>query len=176
MALAAAFGVVFWTTSCAGGDEGEALHPAARALGEFLDRATITRGPLSFETVMACVPDGQADRNLTLATHRVLPTSLQGDTTGVAAEIVTVAEEVGDPGAVGRYVASLRTQTDTLHWRVVRREGGSEWGVCGYAIEGYSFGHYGGDSNTTWQPLDASWAQALAIADSLQRSSQGSPR
>ena len=118
---------------------------------------------------MACRPDGQTDSYLTLARYKVLDAQLHGDTVDGAAEVVTVAEERGDPNAAHRYVTQVRVRTDTLHWKLVRDSVG-RWGVCGYSREGYDFGHYGDESNTRWVPRQGTWDRVRRLADSVHRS------
>jgi hypothetical protein len=116
---------------------------------------------------MACVPDGQTDRYATLARYQVLNSALRGDSVDASAEVVTVAEEVGDPHAASKYVTTVRTRVDTLHWVMTRDSTSGKWGVCGYPKEGLGFGHYGDDRNTRWEPRTASWAQVRQLAESL---------
>jgi hypothetical protein len=82
---------------------------------------------------------------------------------------VTVAEEIGDPHVAGKYVTTVRTRTDTLHWAMTRNSSG-KWGVCGYSREGLGFGHYGSDRDTRWTPSGFSWARVKQIAESVHAS------
>ncbi|MEJ7812824.1 MAG: hypothetical protein WKG32_20590 [Gemmatimonadaceae bacterium] len=145
------------------------VQGAEARLAVFLGEALQTNKRYGFDSLMACIPDGQTDRYLALARYRVLGSTLAGDTATAWAEVLTVAEETEDPDIAGRYLAIARTRTDTLRWRMVRDSVSGQWGVCGYSVEGYGFGHYGTDENTGWVPAGGSWGQVRQRADSLRR-------
>lgn len=89
-------------------------------LAAFLAGARVSNARLNFESLMTCDPDGQTDRYVSLAAYRILGSHQRGDTVDAAAEVVTVAEEQGDPHAADRYVTEVRTRVDTLHWVMTR--------------------------------------------------------
>lgn len=142
--------------------------PEAEArLAAFLEGSLETSPPAETNLLMACVPDGQTDRYATLARYQVLNSTLRGDSADASAEVVTVAEEVGDPHAANRYATTVRIRVDTLHWVMTRDSTAGKWGVCGYSKQGLAFGHYGDDRNTRWNPASGSWARVHQLAESL---------
>jgi hypothetical protein len=150
--------------------QGGSVPDAEARLAAFLESALEFNARQDFESLMACVPDGQTDRYAALARYRVLGSSQRGDTVNTSAEIVTVAEETGDPHVAGGYVTTVRTRTDTLHWAMKADSSSGKWGVCGYSREGLSFGHYGSDRDTRWTPRGFSWARVKQIAESVHAS------
>ena len=98
-----------------------------------------------------------------LGAYRVLPASGAGDTLLGRAVVATVAEQRAERRSPGRYVARLRTQTDTVEWDVVRHADGV-WRVC----NGLRFGLHEPADRTTWFPLGASRASARRLADSVR--------
>lgn len=147
--------------------QGSRVPEAEARLAAFLDESLETSPPTETNLLMACVPDGQTDRYETLARYRVLNSALRGDSADASAEVMTVAEEVGDPHFVGKYATTVRIRVDTLHWVMTRDSADSKWGVCGYPKEGVGFGHYGNDRNTRWNPPSGSWARVRQLAESL---------
>ena len=147
--------------------QGGRVPDAEERLGAFLEGSLETSPPTETNALMACVPDGQTDRYLTLARYRVLTSALRGDSVDAAAEAVTVAEETGHPHAANRYLTKVRVRTDTLHWVMARDSASHKWGVCGYSKEGFAFGHYGSDNNTDWTPPKETWARVRQLAESL---------
>jgi hypothetical protein len=147
--------------------QGGRVPQAEARLAAFLETSLETSPPTETDVLMACVPDGQTDRYATLARYQVLNSTLRGDSVDASAEVVTVAEEVGDPHAANKYVTTVRTRVDTLHWLMTRDSAAGKWGVCGYPKEGLGFGHYGDDRNTRWEPRTASWARVRQLAESL---------
>lgn len=148
-------------------EHGGRVPEAEARLAAFLEGSLETSPPTETNLLMACVPDGQTDRYATLARYQVLNSALRGDSVDASAEVVTVAEEVGDPHAASKYVTTVRTRVDTLHWVMTRDSVTGKWGVCGYPKEGLGIGHYGDDRNTRWEPRTASWAQVRQLAESL---------
>jgi hypothetical protein len=149
-----------------------ALRIAAARLELYLSGALTTRPKLTFDSLQSGQPEGQTDRYVALATYRVLDTVWRDDTIEAAAEVVTVAEETGDPHSVNRYITTVRIRTDTLHWSMTRDSATGVWGVCGYPHEGVGFGHYGSDDQTKWEPPRQSWRRVRQMAESLQASAQ----
>lgn len=149
-------------------DQHPRVPQAEARLAAFLERALETSPRQDFESLMACIPDGQTDRYVALAHYRVLRSTHQQDTVDVTAEVVTVAEEVGDPHSATGYVTTVRVRRDTLHW-VMTRGANDTWGVCGYPREGIGFGHYGTDRTTRWIPPGFPWARVRQLADSVAR-------
>jgi hypothetical protein len=148
--------------------QGSRVPGAEARLSAFLRGSLETSPPTETNLLMACVPDGQTDRYVTLARYRVLSSASRGDSVDASAEAVTVAEEVGDPHAASKYVATVRVRVDTLHWVMVRDSATGKWGVCGYPKEGVGFGHYGDEQDTRWEPPTASWARVRQLAESMQ--------
>lgn len=150
-----------------GNARGVRVSEAEVRLAAFLKGSLEISPPTETNALMSCVPDGQTDRYLTLARYRVLGSALRGDSVDAAAEVVTVAEETGSPNVANRYVTRVRIRTDTLHWVMVRDSASKKWGVCGYAKEGFGFGHYGDDVNTDWLPPSETWAHVRQLAESV---------
>jgi hypothetical protein len=149
-------------------DQRARVPQAEAQLAAFLERALETSPKQDFESLMACIPDGQTDRYVALAHYRVLGSTQRQDTVDATAEVVTVAEEVSDPHSASGYVTTVRIRRDTLHW-VMTRHANDKWGVCGYPREGIGFGHYGTDRTTRWIPPGFSWARVRQLADSVAR-------
>ena len=147
--------------------QGRRVPEVEMHLAAFLEGSLETSPPTETNLLMACVPDGQTDRYATLARYQVLNSSLRGDSAEASAEVVTVAEEGGDPHVANRFVTTVRIRVDTLHWLMARDSTPGKWGVCGYSKEGLAFGHYGDDRNTRWNPSMASWARVRQLAESL---------
>lgn len=141
-------------------------------LRDFLAASLESGTPQETTALMACTADGQTDRYLTLASFRVLGATSYRDSADAAAQVVTIAEEEGNPHAAGRYSTSVRVKVDTLHWLMLRDTVNGLWGVCGYSKEGFGFGHYGIDSNTDWRPKKNSWAHLHTLADSIHHALQ----
>ena len=148
--------------------QGGRVADAEAMLREFLEGSLETTSPpIETNALMACVPDGQTDRYLSLARYRVLESVLRGDSTDASAEVVSVAEETGHPRVANKYLTTVRIRIDTLHWVMTRARGSGRWGVCGYSKEGFGFGHYGTDRLTEWHPATSSWARVRQVAESL---------
>ena len=152
----------------AGLTQGGRVPEAEARLAAFLEGSLESSPPTETNLLMACVPNGQTDRYTTLARYRVLNSALRGDSVDASAEVVTVAVEVGDPHAANKYVTTVRTHVDTLHWVMAHDTAGDTWGVCGYSKEGLGFGHYGNDRDTRWNPPNWSWARVRQTAESLR--------
>lgn len=149
-------------------EHGSHVPEAEARLAAFLKGSLETSPATETNLLMACVPDGQTDRYVTLARYRVLNSASRGDSVDASAEVVTVAEEVGDPHAASKFVTTVRIRVDTLHWVMARDSADGKWGVCGYPKEGVGFGHYGDERNTRWTPQNESWARVRQLAESLQ--------
>ncbi len=147
--------------------QGGRISEVETRLAAFLEGSLETSPPIETNALMACVPDGQTDRYVTLARYQILNSALRGDSADAAAEVVTVAEEVGYPHAAEKYAATVRIRTDTLHWVMTRDSASAKWGVCGYPKEGLGFGHYGDDRNTRWNLPGGSWSRVRQLAESL---------
>ncbi|HEV7848615.1 MAG TPA: hypothetical protein VGO88_04745 [Mycetocola sp.] len=141
--------------------------PAAeQRLAMFLDRSRLTN-ELSSDSLWSCWPDGMTETYLALADARVLGSAQHGDTVTAEAEVVSVAYEV--PAPKGRYITTVHTRVDTMHWKMTRDSSNGLWGVCDYSLEGWGFGHYGNDAHTTWEPAGYTWARVERMADSIKR-------
>ena len=101
-----------------------------------------------------------------LADFRLLSSRAAGDTVVALVDVVTVAEEDGDPAAADRFRATQRVDEDTVEFRMTRETAGRRrWLVC----EGEQYGFWGADASTTWDPPGASRRTARALADSVYR-------
>ena len=106
-----------------------------------------------------------------LATFHVIDSQRLGDTLSARAEVVTVAEEDGDPHRPSLFVATQRVKYDTARYKVIPANNG-RWVLC----EGPQFGSWGSDATTKWQPAGASYATARKLADSLWQASKAASR
>jgi hypothetical protein len=150
--------------------QGSRVPEAEQRLAAYLE-ASLEVGsilPKSVDSLVTCVPEGMVEPLFTLAKYRVLSSAARRDTIDASAAVVTVAKEETDPHVDGRYVTAIRVHEDTLHWSLVR-DSSSRWIVCGISREGYDFGHYGEDRNTTWLPKNGSWEIVRTLADSVHR-------
>lgn len=108
-----------------------------------------------------------------LADFRLLSSRQAGDTVVSLVDVVTVAEEEGEPGAADRFRATQRVAEDTVEFRMTRAPATpARWVVC----EGEQYGFWGADDNTTWDPPGASRRTARALADSIYAAHRPSPR
>ena len=119
------------------------------------------------DSLMNCIPDDESSRYVTLARYRILGSHLRDDTVHATAEVVTVAEQIGDSNTPKQFVTTVRTKVDTLHFALTRMYPGAEWGVCGFSVEGLEFGHTGSDQEAHWTRGTYSWSRVKQIAESV---------
>jgi hypothetical protein len=151
-------------------DSSSRIDSARTRLIAFLEGALETNAPLSFDRYWACEPEGQTDTYFTLGDFEVLSLSADSDSIILAAvRVVSVAEESGDSEVADRYRTRVRIRQDTLHYQLAQDRASGAWGVCGYPQEGVSFGHYGSNGATSWDPSGFTWAKVRAVADSVRR-------
>ena len=143
-------------------------------LDAFLEASLITSGGLWWrDGFFTCNPDYVASSYLAVAWYRVLEVQESGDTAIAAAEVLSVAEEVGSPREAYGKVTTVRVKTDTLRWKMTRFDDGS-WGVCGYSVEDYGLGNMDDGRMTEWDPPGWSWPRVRALADSIRRARERS--
>lgn len=145
--------------------------PEAEAqLAKYLEASleTTPKSPHSFDGLWTCAPDGMVSPVFTLAKYQILSSRRHEDTVEASAVATTVAEEDGDPHIYDGRVVTKRVAEDTLHWSLIRDSASGHWIVCGISKEGFDFGHYGNEQNTTWRPTGTSWKEIRALVDSIR--------
>lgn len=116
-----------------------------------------------------CEPEGATENMLALASWRILSSSMAGDTAVVAAEVVSTAEERQAPHIADMYTVDVRIRADTLHYPMLKDRNG-QWGICRWPYEGYGFLLANDPPEILiWRPASGSWAQVIALADSVRR-------
>ena len=143
-----------------------ATSPAESVLVTFLEhsREGHAGSHATADSLLGCgLADATDEPTEMLADFRLLRSRADGDTIVALVDAVTVAREESDARVPDRFHATQRVAEDTVEFRLTRSATPRGWVVC----DGPSYGFWGADATTTWDPPGASRRTARALADSV---------